>query len=218
MVGGEHRHPLPPEVERFDVGQELTDRPVDLGDLRVVAVRWKVVTLRRQAQRFEVVLLQPVGRVRLDVVDPEKERPIVARVDVVLEPLDGRVVDVVGRRLAAHQSEPALSLEHGPVFLEVLAEVRGLVLQRPVGDDRGGPVALGTQHLGKRFEARSHAKAVTRCAVLVRVARRDHRAQRRGGERLDGAGLREADPVRHEAIEVRRRRPFVAVAGHPVGA
>ena len=217
VVGGEHHQGVGGQPRApGHAGQQLTDGGVDERHLGVVAVGLAGAAAGGQPEPAGVGVVEEVGGVRLDVVDPEKEGAAAA--GVVVEPGQGLLVEVLGGGLAAEQAQPAPAGEHFAVGGEVLGEARQAVAEGPVGDEAGGDVAVPRQDLGQRRQAAADAEAVAGGAVLVRVERGEHRGDRRSGQRLDGARGGEAGGTGEQAVEVGAGGAVVAVAREPVRA
>jgi hypothetical protein len=119
-VIGEKKNQGLVEVYVFtDAIQKLADAIVDEGYLGVVPL------VERQCPRpFEPylrheLLLELVGRMRLDVVDPQKEWSLFLP---IRQPCERARTDVVGRCLALGEPEPALAVQDRLVCLEMLIQ------------------------------------------------------------------------------------------------
>src|SRR6185295_13485522 len=102
---------------------ERREKPPDVAvgerDLGVVAVAFRDLAMTHRtfdAQRGKKLLVQPVRRVRLDVMDPEQERLAAL---LLHKPSERFVGQVLGRRFAFEQAKPTLAGEDFAIVGEV---------------------------------------------------------------------------------------------------
>ncbi len=190
---------------RLPAGVALAEAPERQGEPAGIAAREAAAHRRRRV----------VGEVRIEDVQHEQKRPLVARVEPAQPPMH----DLAGARVLRVVDEDVIP------GLEAAAETEG-GMEEGVVDDRGGREAALRQDLAYRRRGlvqegeapllRALAQEPRRVAArnLPGVERAEARQRPRGG----GPGpLEDSRPCR-PPVEGRRGRPLVAVHPEVIGA
>jgi hypothetical protein len=154
-----------------------------------------------------------VGRVRVEEVRPDEDRPGLARQPHARGLRDRRRAPL--REIEVH----ARGLLH-----RIVVEVEAAMEAEAAGEGEAahesrGRVAAGPQRLGQCRHGRpERVAAVAPHAVLGRQPSGQDRRVGREGDGSGAEGVLEAEPVASEGVEGRRAGPSVAVAAQAVGA